>query len=197
MSRILRFLRFSALLASLAGSLWAVAPAAPCTERAVTATPNDEYAVKAACLYNIARYTKWPAGAFDGERAPFVLGVLGTDPFGERLDATLAGKTLFGRDIVVRRFAAIEKVRDCHLLFVAEDGEKHLPELARTAHATSTLLVGDRIEAVDKGAAVALFVEQRKTRFAIQVDALKRAKLEAGSELLKLARIVRDEEERK
>ncbi len=42
--------------------------------------------VKAAYLYNFARFVKWPGDAFEDEQAPIVIGVVGRDPFGAVLD---------------------------------------------------------------------------------------------------------------
>ena len=47
----------------------------------------SEYEIKAAFLYNFAKYVEWPKGALPDGR--FVVGVIGTDPFGSILGAWL------------------------------------------------------------------------------------------------------------
>jgi len=56
----------------------------------------DEYRIKAAFLYNFAKFVEWPAQAFKSPSDPIVIGVLGTDPFGDALAEAVAGKTLGG-----------------------------------------------------------------------------------------------------
>ena len=47
----------------------------------------DEYALKAAFLYNFTRFVDWPPDAFPSGDGAFRICVFGTDPFGARLDA--------------------------------------------------------------------------------------------------------------
>src|SRR5438105_3630698 len=62
-----------------------------------------EYEIKAAMLYNFAKFVDWPVAALGEAGAPFVIGILGRDPFGTRLDAALRDKLVNGRHMVVRR----------------------------------------------------------------------------------------------
>jgi hypothetical protein len=50
------------------------------------ARPAEEYRVKAAALYNLARFVSWPASSFPNVSAPLAICVLGEDPFGAQLD---------------------------------------------------------------------------------------------------------------
>ena len=62
-----------------------------------------EYQVKAAYLLNFTRYVEWPPQSFTDPRAPVTICVLGRDPFGSVLDATVGGRTTQGRSVSVRR----------------------------------------------------------------------------------------------
>ena len=77
---------------------------------------NREYAIKAVYLYNFAHYVQWPADA--DSQGPFVIGVLGRDPFGALLDEIASSKRLEGRAIAVKRFASAEQYEACHILFL-------------------------------------------------------------------------------
>ena len=87
---VLRSLRAFAVVATLL----AAAPALPAP---------SEYQVKAVFLYNFSRFVEWPASAFAGPDAPFVVGVFGHDPFGADLDEIVRGETAAGRPLIVRR----------------------------------------------------------------------------------------------
>ena len=76
-----------------------LAPAAGVAEPGAALAPPTEYEVKAAYLYNFAKFIEWPPATAHGE---FVIGVLGQDPFGETLDRVLRGKALGDRKIVNR-----------------------------------------------------------------------------------------------
>src|ERR1041385_8146746 len=74
--------------------------------------------IEAAYLYNFTRFVEWPATVFANDRSPLVLGVLGQDPFGSLLDDLVSGERINGRPIIVRRFARVADVDDCHVLFI-------------------------------------------------------------------------------
>jgi hypothetical protein len=101
---------FKALL--LLPLLWAAA---------AKAEPTDT-AVKAAFLPRFARYVTWPAGAMPKGSDPFVLCVMGHDPFGPMLDDAARSQLIDGRRIVVRRVGPAE-VDGCHIMFVSGRGE--------------------------------------------------------------------------
>src|SRR6185436_19461055 len=98
--------------AALGAALWSLAAGAG------AAVPATEYEVKAAFLYNFARFVEWPADALGPPQAPFVVAVLGTDPFGDVLDRTMAGKTVAGHPVQVRRLDDPEAAGHAHILFI-------------------------------------------------------------------------------
>jgi len=151
-----------------------------------------EYQVKAAFLYNFTRYVKWPKEAFDDERSPIVVAVLGSDPFGITLDKVFAGKTASGRRIQVTRFASTAKLEKCHLLFVPRDETESLPLLAKHLAGAPVLIVGESKDFAVEGGEINFYIDKKKVHFEINKMAAERAKLEISSQLLKLARIVED-----
>src|SRR2546425_702207 len=80
-------------------------------------SPYTPYQHKALYLFNFAKYTEWPREAFPDDNAPFVLGILGNDPFRSDIDI-IKGKTLKGRKLVVRYFNSVHDVTGCHMLFI-------------------------------------------------------------------------------
>src|ERR1700677_4243366 len=54
--------------------------------------PPREYKVKAAFIYNFAQFVDWPVSAFNSSDAPFVVAVVGKDPFNGLLEEVVAGK---------------------------------------------------------------------------------------------------------
>lgn len=154
------------------------------------AEPTGEYKVKAAFLYNFARHVKWPESAFSGPDAPLSIAIVGADPFGDALPNALKGKTANGRRIVLVHFESVAKLGPCHLLFLAPGLEGEIARVRAHYESRPVLVVADALEPVERGAQIGFFVERAKVRFAIAPAALRAANLQAGSELLKLARIV-------
>jgi hypothetical protein len=71
----------------------------------------SEYAVKAAYLFNFAKFVEWPKGTFGGNTEPILIGVLGEDPFGEDLDRTIDGKSVNGHTIRLKRFGVFDGIQ--------------------------------------------------------------------------------------
>jgi hypothetical protein len=149
-----------------------------------------EYEVKAAFLYNFAKFVTWPETAFSSPEAPLVIGVLGKDPFGKILDNTLRGKKIGAREIHIERYASIAAIRSPHMLFVGNSELATLPEIVDACRAKPILLVGDMEDFAHEGGVVNFYIEKANVRFAINVDAAKKAQLQISSQLLKLAKVL-------
>jgi hypothetical protein len=143
----------------------------------------SEYQVKAAFLYNFAKFVEWPA---DAPGQPFCIGILGADPFGPLIDETLNGKTLGGRGVVVRRFSRPEDALACQIVFVAISAAPLKPLLKRFEN-RSVLTVGEAPAFCQSGGIIGLEVSDQRIRFAVNREAADRAQLKLSSKLLSLA----------
>src|SRR5512134_3234752 len=68
------------------------------------AAPFSEYQVKAVYLYNFGQFVEWPADSFATPSTPFVIGIVGKDPFEGMLDNVVRGESLGTRPIAVERY---------------------------------------------------------------------------------------------
>jgi hypothetical protein len=149
----------------------------------------DEYQVKAAILFNFAKFVEWPDAAFPDSAAPILIGVLGEDPFGSALDAA-KNRTVNGRKIQIKRFTTVQEVTACHILFISSSEKGRLAPLLRDLRDFPMLLVGDMEKFAQRGGMINLILQNDTIDFEINVDAVKRAGLKINSRLLNMARIV-------
>ena len=149
-----------------------------------------EYQIKASFLYHFLQFVEWPDSAFSDHSNQIIVGVLGTDPFGSTLDNTLAGKTMKGKKIMIRRFASLEELEDCHILFVSSSEENRLTDILRSLRHVSVLTIGELARFTQQGGAIKFFEFKNKVRFEINLEAAKSARLKISSKLLRLARVV-------
>lgn len=182
--RSARLLRAAIVVASL------LLQSAVGAARAADDEAPGEYQVKAAFLYNFARYVTWPDSVLRRTSSPFVFGVLGDDPFGYRLDEALEGKTVAERPAVVRRYARIDAAAGAGVLFVSSSERKNLPQILAALGNAPVLVVGEGEDFVQHGGMIGLYAEGRKIRFDINLPAVERAGIKPSSQLLKLARTV-------
>lgn len=160
--------------------LAAATMATPAMAQAITAN-----AVKAAYLTKFAPFIEWPASSQPPD-APFVICIVGNDPFGDVLDRVAAGQTSDAHPIAIKRLQAIES--DCRIVYVGSS-----MDAARVSDATRTAPVLTVSDADTDGGAhgIICFVRDKDhVRFDIDAAAAKQHGLVMSSKLLDLARKV-------
>ena len=153
----------------------------------------SEYQVKAAFLYNFARFVEWPTNAFPDDRAPILLGIVGDDPFGGALEQLVKGKTINGRELVLKRVARQQDLREFHMLFVCSSEVRYLPQILESLKGKCVLTVGETKGFAQTGGVINFTLEENKVHFEINVDTAERSRLKISSKLLALAKVVKDE----
>jgi hypothetical protein len=156
-------------------------------------TAPTEYEIKAAFIYNFAKYVEWPENTGTDSGEAFVIGVLGEDPFGALLDQLARSKTVGNKRIVIHRFDTIDDYTPCCILFVAASEQDRLPAILEKLADSPVLVIGDTPGFARRGVAVNFFIEESKVRFEINPAAAARAGLKISSKLLRLAKIIMEE----
>jgi hypothetical protein len=178
----------------VAGVLCVLVSGAPLV-RAQRELPS-EYEVKAAFLYNFAKFVEWPADTYPDPNAPIRLCVLGEDPFGRILDHAVLDKTVNGRRLMILRSRQVQELRDCHILFISASEKKRLPEIFAALQGSNVLSVGDTEQFAELGGAIQFTLQDNRVRLTINLDAAERARLKISSKLLSLARVVHEDARR-
>ncbi len=163
--------------------------------RAQDGTPS-EYQVKAAFLYNFAKFVEWPDGDFADAGAPLVIGILGEDPFGDAIDEVIKGKMVNGRPLVIRRLKQTQSLGTCHILFISSSEKKRLGQIVEDLRMASVLTVGEAEAFVQAGGIVGFVMEDGRVRFEINADGAERAQLRVSSKLMALAKVIRNGQSR-
>lgn len=149
----------------------------------------SEYQVKAAFIYHFAKFVDWPAEPL-ALHQPFVIGILGRDPFDGFIDEVVSGKSVRDRPIIVKRFSKIEEASGCQILFVSSSEGEGVVRLLKQLDRAPILTVSDIDRFAELGGMVQLVMDENRVRFAINLAAVERTGLKPSSQLLKLARIV-------
>jgi hypothetical protein len=146
-----------------------------------------EYNVKAVTLYAFGKYVTWPETAFESATSPFIIAVLGPDPFSGALDQIAKVKTIENRPIVIKRFAKPEDYSNCHILFISRSFEPELEAklLEQLAH-QPVLLVGESPGFALRGGIINFVQSGSNIRFELNPDKAIEAKLNLSAKLLTL-----------
>lgn len=150
---------------------------------AQTAAPTQDE-VEAAYLYNFAKFVTWPATT----RSDVLnVCVLGKDPFGATLDQIVAGETIDGRHLAVRRLNDDQSVQSCAILFIGESESSHLDRDLSAVAQLPILTVSDIPGFMEDGGTIQFVLLEDRVRFEVNLNAARKCGITLSSQLLKVA----------
>lgn len=158
----------------------------------------QEHEVKAAFLYNFARFVTWEDSAFETNDSPIIIGIVGETPLTAVLEQAAKNHTVKARVLQVRRIGSAEELanpaalRECHLLFI-EAKQRNVETILRSLKGSHVLTVGETPGFAAEGGMIEFFRDRNRIRFRINVDATRQAHLRLSSKLLALAEITGSE----
>jgi hypothetical protein len=168
--------------ASLAVAIWlsVTLPAGAQEER--------EAELKAAFLYNFAKFTEWPKDRPDADTGPVVFCVGQNSRLRPAVDE-LRGKLVGSRPVQAVVVTDASNPASCHVLFV-DDGLP--PRLRRVAQAGlhGVLTVSDLPDFARAGGNIGFFFASNQLRFQINLDTARRSGIGFSSKLLRLAEVI-------
>jgi len=168
-------------------------PASLATVPAADATAPQrsvrEYLIKAAILYNLAKFASWPNSAFNSDQAAIRICVLGVDPFGPALTA-LQGKQVGQRPLKTAVIEDVDNVAACHVLFISASETNRLGEILAAIARLPIVTVADMTPFTAAGGMVRLTQADGRSGLEVNVGAAADAGVSFSSKLLRLANTV-------
>jgi hypothetical protein len=154
----------------------------------------NEYTVKAAYLYNFAKFVQWPDKAFGAKAMIFTIGILGTDPFGNLLEQAVDAKMVDGRSITIKRFDGFDdsktgSIRKCQILFICYSEKDRLPQILNALQGASVLTVSEIERFPAKGGMILFDQEGDRITLAINPGPATKAGLTLSAKLLQVSKI--------
>ena len=154
-------------------------------------TGFDEYQVKAAFLYNFAKFVEWPPGTFANPHDPIGICVVGQSPFGLTLDDMVRGKKIGDRAFAVRSVPDTQQASRCQIIFIGASERKRTRALLDELKNAPVLTAGETDDFTALGGIIGFKLEGTRVRIQVALDVAERTKLRISSKLLRLAEIVR------
>lgn len=147
-----------------------------------------ESALKAAFLYNFAKFTEWPRQRPDADGGPLIICVGQNSRLKPAIDE-LQGKKVGAREVQPMILAESGNAAACHVLFVDNSLP---PRLRRQAESDlfGVLTVSDLPDFARTGGDIGFFFTNNQLRFQINLDAARRRGLGFSSKLLRLADVI-------
>lgn len=151
----------------------------------------EEYRVKAAFLFNFAKFVEWPPMTFKTSGDPIQICMLGENMFGNALEEAVSGKTVDGRTFLVRHITSPNAAGGCQILFISASERKRLHETLCQIRSEGVLTVGETDNFTTEGGIINFRIENGRVSLQVNVEAAGQAKLRISSKLLSLAQIVK------
>jgi len=151
----------------------------------------DEYQVKAAFLYNFAKFVVWPPGSFATPTDPIGICIVGQNPFGSALENMVQGKKVGDRAFAVRRFPDTLQASQCQILFIGAAEWRRTRALLDAVRNPGVLTVGESDDFMAFGGIINFRMDGPRVRIQVDLQMVEHAKLRISSKLLSLAEIAK------
>jgi hypothetical protein len=159
-----------------------------CVQLKAQAPVPTEYEVKAAFLFNFAKFVEWSPQKTGVAGSPIVLVIFGEDPFGDDLERTIQSKTINGHPFQVKRVRQAEKPpENAHVVFICSSERRRVDKILESLRGTGSLTVSETDQFCEKGGMINFRMEASKVRFEINHHAAQREGLKLSSKLLSVA----------
>jgi hypothetical protein len=150
----------------------------------------DEDRVKAAYLYNFAKFVEWPPASFSSVDDPLIICSVGDARLAEILQQTARGKQAQGRSIEVRQVSGAGEFKACRILWIAFPDKERISPILRSVQSASVLTVGQSDEFIRLGGTINLARNENSIELEINPKAAETAGLKISSRLLAVSRVV-------
>ncbi len=158
------------------------------TLRAQTLSAS-EYQIKAVFIYNFSHFVEWPESSFERSTEPFVIGIIGSNPFGPYLQEAVRNERIGTHIMEVRQFDNIRAANKCHILYINLQDPEEIKEALLVVSGRPILTVGDSPNFLRFGGLLRFFTEENKIRLEINNTVAKARKLQISSKLLRVATV--------
>lgn len=158
------------------------AAVAQSTERDVV-----ERQVKAAYLYKFGSYVEWPERAFPQSDNTIKIGIIGAGPLADELTQMVAGRSINGRQMSVRKMKPGDSHAGLHILFIGSASNDRLAEILAAVKGSPVLTITEAEDGLSLGAMINFVIVDGKLRFEVAPRTAQQGNLSISARLLSAA----------
>jgi len=144
-----------------------------------------EAALKAAFVYNFAKFTEWPSDAVSAS-SPLMMCVHGDPAVADALARAVKGRMIAGHGITVSQAAPAVR-GTCHVVYVSGRSADQATQIVAGLRDLPILTISDIDGFAEKGGIAQFFFERGQLRFFVHLESVTRSRLQISSRLLALA----------
>lgn len=159
------------------------------TAQAASSASRIDYQLKAAFLYNFAKFIEWPPPPLP-RSAPFRIGVLVDRGAHAIIAEVLQGRMIADHPIEVVFVGAEDDLSACRILFVPRTAPLDPAAIRARRPETVVLLVGEKEGFAESGGEIGFIPRGDNLRYQVNLAAAQQAGLKLSARLASLAEIV-------
>lgn len=144
----------------------------------------QERQVKAAYLYKFAGFVEWPEGSFERPDSPLLIGVAGDTALAEQLETSVAGHSVNGRAVQVRKVRRGEALAGLHVLYLGGLDKALAQEMLAASRGLALLTVSDSDEVYAMGSMINFVMSDDRVRFDVTLKPVALAHIRISARML-------------
>lgn len=150
-----------------------------------------EATLKAAFLLNFIRFVEWPTDVL-AAGAPISTCMVGAPLVTELLTRVANGRSINGHQVVVSNRALDGPLTTCHVVYAAGIDAAATRQLVRSLGGAPVFTISDFERFAAFGGITNFIEDDARLRFAVNIEAARRARLHLSAPMLALATLVSD-----
>jgi YfiR/HmsC-like len=160
-----------------------------CSASVVAQDRPSEYDVEAAYLFNFGKFVYFPADA--PKSSNFDICIVGASPIAQALEKTALNERIDDRAVRVVQHDKAADARACAVVFLSGAEADRIDKDLAALEGSDALIVGESPQFIDRGGMIQFLIDHNRVRFAVNLQAVGRTRLQLSSELLKVAQFVK------
>jgi hypothetical protein len=153
----------------------------------VGSIPVTESQVKAAYLYNFAKFIAWPERSFAAADAPMEICVLDDMSFESTLKEVVSSHTVDAHPVQVVHVTVVADAHDCHILFIPSPQNKQAHTLIQALGNSSIVTVGETPTFLEDGGVIRFALQEGRIKFQVNMRAAAESGVHISARLLTVA----------
>ncbi|MES9950024.1 MAG: YfiR family protein [Candidatus Thiodiazotropha sp.] len=150
---------------------------------------GEENLLKAAFIFNFAKFARWPDGIWSEDRPSLVICSIGYDELANTL-TRLNGRTLREHPVQIMQKQETDQLDVCHVLYLASSLKYEAIEITDLLKVKPILTISEIPGFAESGGMIELYQKDGRIRFKVNLHITREAGLDLSSRLLKLATVV-------
>ncbi len=152
---------------------------------------EQEYQIKSVFLEQFTRFIEWPeTSEVSDTLTPFVIAVIGENPFGSILEKTFAKQKIKNSTVEIRYLSTPNEISNCHILFISKSNKNILPDILSHTEGKPILTISDTEGFAQENVLINFYLYGNKIKFEINEKAVHESGFDISYILFNLAKVV-------